>query len=118
MLLSHQLLRELNEIRLGGERHALATAIFTSHLVIFNLHPAGKIRSTVIAVLITELCQKKNLSKRVSSVQPCTVILELNLQVAPDGRQGGARILSKGGEMTTIQTILGRLCNEVAKKID
>jgi hypothetical protein len=30
MLLSHQLLRELNEIRLGGESHALATAIFTS----------------------------------------------------------------------------------------
>jgi hypothetical protein len=90
----------------------------SSHLVIFNLHPAGEIRSTVIAVLIAESWQKKNLSKRFPSVQQCTVILELNLQVAPDGRQGGAKIFSKGEEMTTIQRILGRLCNEVAKKID
>ena len=96
MLLSHQLLREFNEIRLGGESHALATAIFTS--CNFNLHPAGKIGSTVIAVLITRLRQEKKLSKRFSCVQQCTVILKLNLQVAPDGRQGGARILSKGGD--------------------
>lgn len=90
----------------------------SSHLGISIYTPAGKIRSTVIAVLITRLCQEKKLSKRFSSVQQCTVILKLNLQVAPDGRQGGARILSEGGEMTTNQRILGRLCNEVAKKIN
>jgi len=40
MLLSHQLLRELNEIRLGGESHALATAIFTS--CNFQFTPCGQ----------------------------------------------------------------------------